>query len=137
MQTPHEKYLKTKEYYRLHPEKEAIKRAWAKKYLKNYVTPASTAYQIMVRVAKKAGCKLKITLEEFAEVYKIRDCYYCGDLIAGRSYHLDRLYPEKGYIKGNLVSCCWNCNQIKRKRNVKEFIAWIQVFAKKIKSLHP
>lgn len=75
------------------------------------------------------------------------DCHYCG-----RSPHrtcnishkkkgiseeqiskgvftyngLDRLDSSLGHIEGNVVPCCWDCNHMKGRRTVEEFVAHIK-----------
>jgi len=57
-------------------------------------------------------------------------CACCGrafDYSAGRgqvgrdkSPSLDRLVPEKGYVKGNVAVICWRCNRLKSNASVKD-----------------
>ena len=45
----------------------------------------------------------------------IQDCEYCGDPpYQDRKMHgLDRVDPSKGYLRENVVTCCWKCNRAK------------------------
>lgn len=38
---------------------------------------------------------------------------------------LDRIDSEKGYILGNVVPCCWQCNKIKSALPLDEFLALV------------
>lgn len=55
-------------------------------------------------------------------------CFYCASPPANklginlnrqrgfehlRTSGIDRVNPQQGYVRGNVVSCCWNCNSIK------------------------
>ena len=42
-------------------------------------------------------------------------CHYCNYQLGQQSNSsgLDRLDSSKGYIKDNVVSCCYKCNRIK------------------------
>ena len=60
-------------------------------------------------------------------------CYWCGDppanvsKITGRSEvflysGIDRVDNLLGYVEGNVVSCCFPCNQLKRTATATEFV---------------
>ncbi len=62
-------------------------------------------------------------------------CHYCGALpsmkILGKdiwsplTYNgIDRVGNSKGYVTGNVVSCCRICNIAKRDLSVEEFLEW-------------
>lgn len=67
-------------------------------------------------------------------------CFYCGktpsQVVYGngnRSYYgtyiyngIDRVDNEKGYIHGNVVPCCGQCNIAKSTYSFHEFVEWIQ-----------
>lgn len=63
------------------------------------------------RDAKKKGVAFELTNEEFDILIK-SDCEYCK-----RSpltwFGIDRVIPSLGYVIGNVVSCCWDCNRDK------------------------
>jgi hypothetical protein len=67
------------------------------------------------------------------------DCHYCGEkpsnnMIYRQKYFtyefsyngLDRIDSKKGYIKGNVVSCCKRCNIAKSDMEYSEFINHIK-----------
>jgi hypothetical protein len=64
---------------------------------------------------KRRGLVWALTFEEYYSLIE-KSCYYCnyelGDPITA-SGGLDRIDNSKGYITGNVVSCCWTCNTIK------------------------
>jgi hypothetical protein len=60
-------------------------------------------------------------------------CYFCGSppsttttykrMYGQFTYNgIDRLIPDKGYIEGNVVSCCQTCNYLKNSYTEDEFI---------------
>lgn len=133
--TPHEKYLRQKEYYRLHPESLARVKAYQREYLKNYKHNAKEAFRMLVRDHKKKTSKIPfdLSLEEFKELYEHNECFYCGGEIANRGYHIDRVIPSKGYTKSNIVPCCWPCNNFKREKPLNQFAQEIIAFAERMK----
>lgn len=65
-------------------------------------------------VAKRKGREFLLTFEEYVD--KVAEpCYYCDDFFPRVQWGigLDRLDNAIGYVAGNVVSCCKNCNQIK------------------------
>lgn len=95
--------------------------------------------------SKAVGFQTYITLEEFKEVI-VQSCYYCGiphskkiedvryekgnkHYITDTVIHcngVDRLDSSKGYIEGNIESCCTICNRAKLTMSKDEFISWIK-----------
>lgn len=67
------------------------------------------------------------------------DCHYCG-LPASESngteeyrYNgIDRKDSSRGYIKGNVVSCCRTCNTVKMDKSYEEFIAMYRGWAERV-----
>ena len=49
-------------------------------------------------------------------------CYYCGKKPA---LGVDRLDNSRGYILGNVTSCCKRCNQAKNDMTYVEFYDWV------------
>jgi hypothetical protein len=76
--------------------------------------------------------KMDIDVSYLLELFRSQNgkCYYSGvDLIFGHrkgsqqpdSFSLDRKYPEKGYVKGNVVYCSNLVNTAKGNQTVEEF----------------
>jgi hypothetical protein len=80
----------------------------------------------------KHTCKTKtrkfidLSYDEFMDLIKDKKCHYCNKKLefsphtrdknsnyTSRAYQLDRKDNTKGYVKDNLVTCCWDCNRIK------------------------
>lgn len=57
-------------------------------------------------------------------------CYYCRiEAPKGRCNGIDRSDNTKGYIEGNCVTCCTQCNDTKSDYSPVEFDAWATRFA--------
>jgi len=87
--------------------------------------------------AKRRGLSFELTEDEFREISS-QDCFYCGHMpsnikrpsLRSNSGHykyngIDRLDNRFGYIDGNVVPCCENCNKAKRTMPYDEFVDWI------------
>ncbi len=90
--------------------------------------------------AKKYNRKFTRTKAQFKKLCE-RPCHYCGQLplqSAGKVFQndrgdwlhngIDRIDSSKGYVKNNMVPCCWGCNQAKSNRKLEEFLAWAKRF---------
>jgi hypothetical protein len=66
------------------------------------------------------GYDFELTRDNVMPYYKVA-CHYCGDPV--RNINLDRIDNSGGYVIGNVVSCCLNCNLMKRSQNQGAFIA--------------
>jgi hypothetical protein len=85
-------------------------------------------YATYRRTAKLKGHLFEISKEEFDRLTK-RECVYCGhDGVNG----IDRVDNTKGYVRGNVVSCCRQCNTAKGTGSVTDFFEWIRRVAKRI-----
>lgn len=95
----------------------------------------NSAYSGYVRSAKRRNIDFNITKNQFKEITQ-NICYYCGkeptSPIRQERHNgkfpfngIDRLDSSKGYEIGNVVACCFNCNQAKMKMTESEFYLWI------------
>ncbi len=91
--------------------------------------------------AKKRKCNFELTKEQFFELTQ-KDCHYCGAKPNNVSkfrgcngsyvYNgIDRVDNAKGYIIGNVVSCCKICNSAKGTSTLQEFKDWGKRFYNK------
>jgi len=85
------------------------------------------------REAAKKGLPFEISREEFGALLR-SDCYYCSLPPSNRQashdddfYYsgVDRIDSNKGYLRGNVVPCCFPCNTAKNNRTLEEFASWI------------
>lgn len=89
--------------------------------------------------ASKKGFSFEISEERFASLLSM-NCYYCGTppskyakdgrANGGVFYNgIDRIDSSKGYVEGNIVPCCKNCNYAKNTMSYNEFTSWVQRIA--------
>lgn len=97
--------------------------------------------------AKNKNREFNLTRDEFIKLIS-SNCYYCNKKpsIERKSYNtldkssffyngIDRLDNSKGYTTENSVSCCTECNFLKKDYNELEFLKLIQkIYEWKIKS---
>jgi hypothetical protein len=92
-----------------------------------------TQYQ---RNAQYRDLPWELTDDDFDKLTS-SDCHYCG-LPPGRVFRsgayiggefvysgLDRLDNTAGYVPGNVVPCCWDCNRAKSDLSYDEFMTWL------------
>ncbi len=113
--------------------KGAINRPWQ-------LPPGEAARKNILRQYKRSASKRNIFYDLSEEDFNrllLGACYYCGDFKSNTKkgqgktsgdfeYNgIDRIDSTLGYIKGNTVSCCWKCNNMKSSLSEKEFIEHI------------
>lgn len=92
----------------------------------------NTTYYMYSYEAKSRGLVFEINKEKFREITSA-DCNYCGAkpsnflndkrLKYGLYFYngIDRVDNTKGYIEGNIVTCCAQCNRMKLDLTLEEF----------------
>lgn len=78
--------------------------------------------------AKKRNLNWDLSFEEFKQFWQ-QSCIYCGDDI--ETIGLDRIDNSIGYVKDNIVSCCFHCNFMKKKYSIKDFIEHCEKIVRK------
>lgn len=76
-------------------------------------------YRIYKNNAIMRGIKWFLTYELFLTYWRC-PCTYCGLKI--ETIGLDRKENEEGYIIGNIVPCCKDCNYMKRTVSTTQFL---------------
>lgn len=74
----------------------------------------------------KSHQEINLEYEDFVSIIKNSSCHYCSKELTfnpytrnenqeyvSRAYQLDRKDNNLGYLKDNIVPCCWNCNRMK------------------------
>lgn len=94
-----------------------------------YIRSSKGRYKLAIRIAKRRKLEWGLTKEEYELAIK-SNCYYC-DYNLGKATEagtgLDRIDNSKGYINGNILSCCSICNRIRTNQlTVEETFAAIQ-----------
>jgi hypothetical protein len=75
--------------------------------------------------AQSRGYVFNISRNEFKNITE-KQCIYCGKY--SNSYNnkpfcgIDRIDPNKGYVKKNVVPCCLICNMMKGTLTYNEFV---------------
>jgi hypothetical protein len=80
-------------------------------------------YAEYVNSAKKRELEFSLTQDELNNLIFL-PCFYCGDSPGTGPTDrvgLDRVDPDKGYIKENVIPCCWTCNRAKSVLTQEEF----------------
>jgi hypothetical protein len=65
------------------------------------------------------------------------NCYYCGiapsNIMNRKSFNghyiyqgIDRIDNNEDYILTNCLPCCWECNELKKAKNIKDFLLKIK-----------
>jgi len=100
--------------------KKDINHAAKKKVFSSYVTNA-----------KSRRLSFELSFDEVISLCS-QNCHYCGDKPSNLSHGtdilgkfkyngIDRIDNSKGYIKGNIVTCCKSCNWMKQDMTFDEF----------------
>lgn len=66
---------------------------------------------------------ITITEEEFFEICKARECFYCEKKLSVKKKEdmtMERKHPNRPYEKGNVVLACSKCNQRRGGFTIKE-----------------
>lgn len=100
-------------------------------------------YHSYTSTARKKGMAFNLTREQVHQLTSSL-CYYCGVPPSRRRTHngsvsdkarthgeyryngIDRIDSHQGYIDGNVVPCCKDCNYGKSTMTTSEFLAWIE-----------
>ena len=73
--------------------------------------------------AKKKGYEWNTDMtDEYCKILMENNCFYCGFLSEKTLNGIDRMDNNIGYKKDNCVSCCKNCNFIKKSLDPLTFI---------------
>lgn len=87
------------------------------------------------RAARK-GLEFNLSLDEYTRVLSDNCCIYCNGPLPNGGVALDRIDSKKGYIRGNVVACCWPCNSARSDHfSHAEFVAIILVLKRLRKHL--
>lgn len=86
--------------------------------------------------AKKMGKKFDLTSEQFAKIIQ-QPCVYHPEhtrseiAYRGKKYlrvGLDRLNNDEGYVIGNVLPACSDCNVARMDKTFDEFLSWLATF---------
>ncbi len=89
------------------------------KHFGSNLQPYQALYNNFLKHCKSRNIEQDIDFAQFSEYCKNNICHYCHGPIKfakhnltvnGHSYNLDRKVNNIGYLKVNIVVCCWRCN---------------------------
>ena len=84
-----------------------------KKQCKKYKYSTNGRYHYMLKDAPRRNLECNLLYEEYAALIT-QPCYYCEEpLPASCCTGLDRIDNKLGYIRGNVLPCCGDCNIIR------------------------
>jgi len=88
----------------------------------NRSRPYEALYNMLVKHCEERDKYIKLSYEDFLYFTQFDKCFYCLDDISWTKYNLsvngsrtnmDRKDHRIGYLKSNIVQCCWKCNNAK------------------------
>ena len=79
-------------------------------------------YRDYLNSAKRRKLIFELPLGQFRELF-YSDCYYCGE---NPAKGVDRQNNSEGYVEGNWVPCCKQCNFSKAGHSQEDFLSWVQ-----------
>ncbi len=88
------------------------------------------------RTARVRSHVFDVTIDEFESITN-NSCKYCGGY--SDSDHdeqfcgIDRINSNMGYVRGNMVPCCYTCNMMKASLTYDEFVDHIRKIACNLK----
>jgi hypothetical protein len=70
-------------------------------------------------MALRRGISFALSKVDFEALWQ-KPCVYCGAEIT--TIGIDRVDNDRGYVQGNVVPCCSDCNWMKGQKSYVEFI---------------
>lgn len=92
-----------------------------KKNFQNYKTRAT-----------KKNIEFTIPYNVFKMITSI-SCYYCKHRTERTIVGIDRIDNNSGYVSGNCVSCCWDCNRLKSNKPMYSHLNYLKRFNMNLK----
>ena len=110
-----------------------------KKYWENFSDKDNfkSLFKILKTSCKRINRECTINFKTAKSLYS-SNCYYCNKLPSNTFINstnkekrtkysgIDRIDSDKGYIKGNVVSCCKQCNIAKNNLNQLDFFKLVE-----------
>lgn len=112
----------------------AARKQREKKHNNPYLYLRATFQTTKNRAISKLKCEFNLTHEHLMWLFEKQGglCYYSGLKMTfitsngkvDTNVSIDRIEPNKGYIIGNVVLCCYYINVSKRDKSLDEWLRW-------------
>lgn len=115
--------------YKVIQERRGKGRRSGKPVISKYFSKVTQKAQNYVRRCIYKKIPLGITTQDMICLF-LKKCFYCdlqGTMMA--PIGIDRLDSERGYVVGNVVSCCSTCNYMKNTLGLVEFLRQVNRIA--------
>ena len=86
-----------------------------------YKTPKGK-YLRYIKNCRQKKREFSLSEVEFCSIIK-QPCYYCGSI---EKVGVDRIDSKIGYVEGNCLPCCWNCNHLKNDLPIEVFYSQVK-----------
>lgn len=119
------RHAQQKEYRRINKDniserrKTGLRKLLRSKYNKVYLQKPVGRYCGYKNSARKRDIPFDLSMDDFMAFWQL-PCVYCGGDID--TIGLDRKDSSIGYVKSNVVPCCYWCNSMKSDKTILEFI---------------
>jgi hypothetical protein len=84
--------------------------------------------------ATRRNLPFEIALVEFTEMVSTK-CHYCDEYNETEANGVDRVDSARGYVSGNVVACCRECNMMKGDLSLTAFLSRIEKIYEKSKTV--
>lgn len=106
-------------------------------YKLKYNTPVENRLFSNYAYYWKPNREFSLTKDEFIELVN-SNCYYCNrppftvrynktKSVSKKLNGIDRIDSSLGYVKGNVVPCCIDCNRAKMDNSKEYFLEWVKI----------
>lgn len=107
-------------------------------FKEDYHVYMTYVYNDVKAAAEARGREFSLTRERIQELIE-GNCIYCNQpptprtIKRGRNItfpynSIDRVDNGKGYVEGNVASCCSQCNRAKASFTLQQFVSWLSRF---------
>jgi len=82
-------------------------------------TKVANKYLSLKQSAKHRGKDFNLSLTSISNLARAKTCYYSGLPLTNKTRTIDRVNSDIGYVKGNVVACHVQINQLKANLDLK------------------
>lgn len=81
----------------------------------NFQIKIAEKYLSLLNSAKSRSLDFNLYMSDIKRLLTAKVCYYTGDVLTNSNRTVDRLDHNQGYVRGNVVACTYEANQLKEK----------------------